>query len=330
MTPLNIEKTPHMAPDTILITGGSGCVGSYVVADLLEPTDHHLILILRDPSRLQLPASFSERVTIVPADLDNFSDYSAYIDRADVAVLIAAAWGGPAAEKINFDCPLAIAQRLSARPGKRVIYFSTASVLNRSGELAQEALTFGTEYISSKYRLVAAIEPLSDGIEIVGLFPTLVAGGGGGAPSSHFTSLLREAAQWIGVARFFRVDGRFHFIHAQDVAAIVRAVIAASSSELRNPARFIMGAPAVTVNGCIEVLRIEKGRRKFWKIPVGNVIAEILIRIFRIGLTPWDRYCMLHRDQSFEKAVGPDAFGLNLKFPDFLSILESAGLAKRG
>ena len=57
---------------------------------------------------------------------------------------------------------------------EQVIYFSTASLLNRQLELLPEALSEGTEYIQTKALCLQQLEqhPLAE--RIVAVFPTLV------------------------------------------------------------------------------------------------------------------------------------------------------------
>jgi hypothetical protein len=55
--------------------------------------------------------------------------------------------------------------------------------------------------------------------------------------------------------------------------------------------------------------------------------AEWLIRTFRIRLTPWDRWCLEHPDQSFPGAVWPRSLGLEPVMPDLATGIRLVGAA---
>ena len=61
----------------------------------------------------------------------------------------------------------------------------------------------------------------------------------------------------------------------------------------------------------------------------GGKMAEALIKLFRIQLSPWDRYCMEHPDQSYPAAVNPAAFGLPVVMPDLGAGFATLGVAAK-
>ncbi len=310
----------------LLITGGSGCVGHYLVEELARNTEHDLVLVLRTPGKLSLPPDCSDRVTIIEADVKNTDSYLGKIGHIDVGILAAACWGGPDAWPVNVDTNRAITEHFAANGGQRVFYFGSASVLDHDANLLQAAHDLGTEYIRSKYDLTVAMEQLSDKIETVGVFPTLIVGGETGKPMSHFANLLRQASRWAWLASFFRADGRFHFIHARDIARTVRFLIDAEKIPLEQPARIVLGNPATTVNRFIEEFLRYRGIRNPFKMELRESHAQVLIKLFRIQMGPWDRYCMEHRDLSFQHAVNPDVLGAKTYCSDLQTALASIGI----
>jgi nucleoside-diphosphate-sugar epimerase len=310
----------------ILITGGSGCVGHYLVEELACETVHDLVLVLRNPSKLALDPALRSRVTIIEADV---KDTQAYLDRLghiDVALLAAACWGGPDTRPVNVDTNIALTEHLAANGAQRVFYFASASVLDHDGKLLPAAHELGTEYIQSKYELVEAMERLSDRIEAVGIFPTLILGGEDGKPMSHFANLLREASRWAWLAGLFRADGRFHYIHARDIARTMRALVDANSISDR---RLVLGNPATTVDGFIDEVVAYKGLWSPFRITLRESYAQVFIKLFRIQLAPWDRYCMEHRDLSFRRTVNPQAFNIEAYCGDVKTALASIGIQGR-
>lgn len=321
---------------TVLITGASGCIGHYIVDELLRSTDHELVLVLRDPAKLDGVLRRHDRVTVVVADVRATEAYSDHLERIDTAILAAAAWGGEATFAVNRDANLELARRLAEGRCQAILYFATASVLQSDGSLRAAARDMGTEYIRSKYQLVEAMEALASDLEIIGLFPTLVLGGsrepsnGAAIPLSHLAHLLHQVRPWVGLLRFFRADGWCHFVHAQDIAVITRFLLDLRPDEAAASRRLLLGNPAMSVNQIIADLSAHLGMRIFFRIPLGSLIAETLIWLFRIRLSEWDRFCLRHRDQSYREAKTPANFGLPVFCPDLRSGLGAIGLTSQG
>ena len=79
---------------------------------------------------------------------------------------------------------------------EKIIYFSTASILNKQCELMRESLTYGTEYIQTKYKCFERLKESSFAEKTFAVFPTLVFGGTinkrSKYPASYLTSGLKE------------------------------------------------------------------------------------------------------------------------------------------
>ncbi len=317
----------------ILITGATGCVGSYLVDALLDEGANDLVLPVRNPNGLSARARSSGRVLVHPIDVRALPDQLASLGPVDDAVLIAAAWGGPAAFEVNFNATRALLERLDAQGVSRAIYFSTASVIDQNKDLRSVARDLGTEYIQSKYQLVASIDDRSWNSEIIGLFPTLVLGGGGDRPLSHLSKLLIEAAPWARLAGHATADGRFHLIHARDIARVVVKLLSLPpKSAVPEPMRHVLGMPATETEQIIEMFARYFGARRWPRFALKSWHAEALIKLFRIQLSPWDRYCMLNRDQSYLEILNPQHFGEAPYAKDLtaaLTELTSLGLLRR-
>jgi nucleoside-diphosphate-sugar epimerase len=313
----------------ILITGASGCVGQYLVDELLAETPHELVLVVRNPGKLPAEVAANPRVTVVEADVGDVDSYRDKLGKIDIAFLVAACWGGQDAFRINVETNLALTDHLARNGASRVFYFATGSVIDADGEMLPAANELGSEYIRSKYRLVEEIEKRAGDVELVGLFPTLILGGGDGKPMSHFANLLREARPWAWLARFFRADGKFHYIHAKDIARTARHLIDAPLEAFPQPRRIVLGNPALTANEFIEQFSRYLGFRMPFSVEVKERLAEVLIKIFRIQLSPWDRYCMHHRDLSYRTVFNPADFGLPVHCPDIAAALSGIGIKGR-
>ena len=328
-------------PARILITGASGCVGQHIAEQLLRETDAQLLLWLRDPAKLTAVPAVHPRITLLVGDLRDPAPHRAAIASATRIIHTATAWGDPErAQQVNV---VAVKEMLAAADPavlEQVVYFSTASILNRDLELLPEAMAYGTEYIQTKAQCLQQLEqhPLAE--RIVAVFPTLVFGGrvdrSGPFPTSYLTEGLKEGARWLWLAKWLRADASFHFIHAADIARVCVHLATTPHQTNAEPGqgavrRLVLGQPAVTVNGTVQ--RLCRWRRS-WHPPVGvdlqGWLIEGLIKLLRIEVNAWDRFSIRQRHFVHEPISPPERFGLVSHAPTLEAVFEDAGLPHRG
>jgi nucleoside-diphosphate-sugar epimerase len=324
----------------ILITGASGCVGQHIADLLLRQSNAELLLLLRDPAKLTAVPHNHPRVTLLVGDLRDLTPHAGAIASATRIVHTATAWGDPErAMAVNVEAVKQLLAFTSPEWLEQVVYFSTASVLDRQLQLLPEALTEGTEYIQTKALCLQQLEehPLAE--RIVAIFPTLVFGGrvdGSGAfPTSYLTAGLGEACQWLWLAKWLRVDASFHFIHAADIARVCLHLL--STPQQPNPERhqgrvrrLVLGQPALTVNDTVR--RLARWRHS-WIPPLGIAITpwlvDVLIRLLRLEVTAWDRFSIQQRHFVHEPISPPERFGLVSHAANLEAVFEDAGLPRR-
>jgi nucleoside-diphosphate-sugar epimerase len=307
----------------VFVTGASGCVGHYVVETLVRESRHELFLLVRDPARLRIDWRARPGVTLVVGDMAEIARHADLLRTMDAAVLTAAAWGGAQQVRdVNVDGTLTLLRLLDPARCEPVLYFSTASILDGDHGPLPEAWTEGTEYIRSKAECRRALAALPIASRVVTLFPTLVLGGDARHPYSHPATLLRAAFRWLGLIRLFTAPERFHFIHAADVARIVHHLL--DHPESAPPARdLVLGNPALSLGDAIDAACALTRRRRPVRIPLTSARAQALLALFRVKLTPWDRFCMKRGDQIFRDPIAPAHFGLPTAYPTIESALRT-------
>ena len=329
------------APARILITGAAGCVGQYTAEHLYRHSDAHLLLLLRDPSKLKAVPANDPRITLLVGDLRDLEPHAAAIASATRVIHTATAWGDPErAYQVNVVAVKRLLQLLDPQRIEQIIYFSTASIVDRQLRLLPEAMPYGTEYIQTKAQCLQDLEvhPLAD--RIVAVFPTLVFGGrvvpGDPHPTSYLTAGVKEAIPWLWLAKWLRTDANFHFIHAADIATVCAHL--AVTPHGPNPEsgqgavrRLVLGQAPISINRTVATLvRWRRG----WYPPLGldlrGWLIEGLIKLLRIEVNAWDRFSIRQRHFVHEPVSPPERFGLTSYAPTLEAVLEKAGVPHRG
>lgn len=329
------------APARILITGASGCVGQHIAAQLYRDTDAELLLLLRDPAKLTAVPAKDPRITLLVADLRELTPHAGAIATATRVIHTATAWGDPErAMAVNVVAVKQLLAFTSPEWLEQVIYFSTASLLNRQLGLLPEALSEGTEYIQTKALCLQQLEqhPLAE--RIVAVFPTLVFGGAvdgkGPFPTSYLTAGLSEACRWLWLAKWLRADASFHFIHAADIAQVCCHLATRPHQSNPEPGqgalrRLVLGQPAISVDATVSQLC---RWRRSWRPPLGlnlqGALIEALIKLLRIEVNAWDRFSIRQRHFVHEPVSPPERFGLVSHAASLAAVFEQARLPHRG
>jgi len=314
-----------MSQKRIFVTGASGCIGHYLTETLIKETEHELYLLVRNPNKLQVDTKARSGINVLQGDMQNISQFSDLLLTIDIAVLTATAWGGDQTFNINVIKTIELMKLLDPDRCQQVIYFSTASVLDRYNQPLKEAGEIGTDYIRSKYDCLHKTSELAIAPKITTVFPTLVVGGDTNKPYSHLTSGIPEVTKYINLIRFLEADGSFHFIHGRDIATVVRYLIDHPPTN-DQPRRFVLGQAQLTADQAVEEVCAYLGKKIYFRIPISLALANLIIVLFRIQMAAWDRFCMNYRHFTYEKAINPSSFGLPNYCATMSDVLKISGV----
>ncbi len=314
-----------MSPKRILVTGASGCIGHYLAEALIQQTSHELFFLVRNLAKVQFDFKARPDITLIEADLREIGQFQELLSTVHCAILAATLWGGREETfEINVDKTLQLIRLLNPDVCQQVIYFSTESVLDRNNHLLSEAGSLGTDYVQSKYACLQQITQLKTQIPITTVFPTLVFGGDQHKPYSHLSAGLPEVLRWVDLICCFKTDGSFHFIHAQDIAQVVCYLVDHPDSE--RPEWLVLGNSALTVNQCVEQLCAYLGKRIYFRINLSRWLADLIIKLFKIQMADWDRFCLTYRHFTHQAPVSPASFGLPNYCDTFADVLRVSGV----
>ncbi len=310
----------------IFITGASGCIGHYLTEALIQETDHELFLLVRNPEKLRVDLEARPGISIVQADMRQIDKYGDLLKTMDMAILVATAWGGAQEVfDVNVLKTLRLLELLDPEVCEQVIYFSTASILDRNNELLKESGQMGTEYIRSKFDCLRRFTRLPIASRITTLYPTLVFGGDEQKPYSHVAAGMPEILKHINLIRFFKAEGSFHFIHARDIAKVVVHLVD-NPPEPAGP--FVLGNPAVTVNRAIEEICATLNKNIIFRIPLTGFLVDLFIKIFRVQMSSWDRFCLTYRHFTYKDPVSPATFGMTTEYATLQDLVKTYNTVK--
>lgn len=275
---------------------------------------------MRDPSKFQLPLDFSQ-VTVVEGDLLRLDDYGDLLAQMDIVIHLAADWGNlDRCRAVNVTKTLELFNRLNPDRCRKILYFSTASLLDRHKQPLAVASRAGTDYIRTKYEMLMLRSEVELCDRLITLYPTLVFGGSPNHPYSHITAGLHDVLKWIGLIRFFKVDGSFHFIHAADIAQVVAHFI--DSAVLCGD--WVLGNPPLQVNDCVAQICAAYQQRIYFRIPVPVRVLRAIAVLLGAKLSEWDDYYIQHRHFVYD-AVNAETYHHVSYFPTVASLLQKYG-----
>lgn len=316
----------------IFITGASGCIGHYMTEALIENTDCELYLLVRNPDKLQFDYRSRRGIHILVGDLSRIDEYADLLQDINVAILAATAWGGKnETYDINVVKTLALIDLLDPKVCQRIIYFSTASILDRNNQLLLPASQFGHDYIQTKYECFSRLDELAIADKIVAVFPTLVFGGEENKPYSHLSAGITDVTKWIGLIRWFSLEGSFHFIHAEDIARVINYLVENpdySPTEDSSPGLncLVLGNPAISVDRAIAEITSYFNKKIYLRIPLYIWLTNIFIELFRIQMDSWSRFSLDYRHFTYKNPVTPASFGLQNHCSTVEELMRASGV----
>lgn len=306
----------------IFVTGASGCIGHYLCEALIQQTEHELFLFVRNPNKLKVDCHARPGIHVLTGDLREIARYSEVLKTAEVLIHTATSWGGV---EEDVSKTIELMAFLEPETCQQVIYFSTASILDRQNNLLPEAGEIGTDYIRSKYACYCQLSSLKIANKITYIFPTLVFGGDENKPYSHLSAGLSDVTKWMGLIRWFKADGSFHFLHAKDIAQIV-VYLVDNPPEISANRKYILGNPRLTVDQAVEQICAYLKKRIYFRLPLSRKWVNFFIAAFRLKMQAWDKFSLEYRHFTHENTVTPATFGLPIYCPTVADVLKLSGI----
>ncbi len=250
-------------------------------------------------------------------DLTHFKDT---LFEMDYVIHLATPWGGDDLIPINVNATQQLWDLLNPQKIKKILYFSTASILGDHNRVTDLAETRGTLYIRSKYQSyhLNKKHPLKDKIHT--LYPTWIFGGDAHHPYSHAAMGLKDLAKILQILRYFQIDFKFHFIHAADIAQVVSYTLGNAM-----PREIILGQPVLTLNEFVKKAQIYFKIPRRLRLPIPGLILRGIGKLLGGRLSDWDHYCLEYRHFVYDTTY-PEKLGLKSIAKDVPELLKSFNL----
>lgn len=315
-----------MTSKRIFVTGASGCIGHYIADQLIRQTEHELFLLVRNPEKLKFDLTHRSGVHILVGDVREIDRFSDLLGTIDTAILTATSWGD--AEEtytINVTKTLELLTFLNPDICQQVLYFSTASILDRNNQPLPEAGALGTDYIRTKYQCHEKLMDSEWRPKMTTIYPTLVFGGDDRFPKSHLSAGLPDVIKWMKLARFLKTDGSFHFSHAYDIAQVVCHLVdyPPKPGDRRD---IVTGHDRYTVQKLIEETCAYLKQPIYFQLDLTPWLIDLIIRSFNIQMAEWDRFSITYRHFTHQNIVNPSTYGLKSYAPTASDLFRLSGI----
>ena len=313
----------------IFLTGASGCIGHYITEALSQETAHELFLLVRNPQKLQVDYKDRPNIHLLTGDLQSVGKFKELLKTINVAILVATSWGGiQESYEVNVVKMLELINSFDLEICEQIIYFSTASILDKNNKPLAEAGKLGTNYISTKYACYTKLFDLPIANKITTVFPTLVFGGEENKPYSHLSGGFSDVIKWIDLIRWLKADGSFHYIHAKDIAQVIKYLVNHPPGE-SNTKQLVLGNKATTVDEAVTQICAYLNKRIYFRIPLNIALTNFFIAVFRLQMEDWDRFSINYRHFTYKAPVTPATFGLENYCTTIDDVLRLNGIPKK-
>ena len=306
--------------EQIFVTGSTGCIGHYTLVQLRKSFPNaHLHVMARKVERFKIDIENWSNVTLHIGGMDDIGKFKDVLKNIDYLIHIATVWGYDldVNKRINRDRTLEMFSYLDQNRFKKIVYFSTASILSKNNSISEAAKVAGTPYVKSKLDAYLAIKESKWSNKVITLFPTMVLGGGNQYPYSHISQGLLDIDKHIKWAKWVHLKGSFHFLHSEDIAKMV--IIAMKERNL--PLDIVMGNQVTTFNKTILGIAEFLNQKPIFQIPFPKWLINIILLIFKSRVDSWGAHCA--KNPHFEYNVhSPKDFGENVTFPSIVSALK--------
>ena len=175
----------------ILVTGGTGFVGSYVLRSLINKGYKNVFCLKRKSSNVELLSPIEKEISFIEGDLNDIPSLEAAIDQVDIVIHCAAIVSFKAKDrdlmmKVNVEGTANLVNICNSKDIEKFVYISSIASLgrNESGKIIDEKTDWVDSNVNSDYAISKYLSEMevwrafAEGLPVVILNPSLILGAG--------------------------------------------------------------------------------------------------------------------------------------------------------
>lgn len=276
----------------ILVTGGTGFVGSHLITELLKDDRNQVYALVRDKAKLK-GCAFQGRVGAIHGDLFRSEPFPADIELVFHLAALTKIVSPQEFIRINHEGTRSLLEKLKPLKNlRKAVLLSSLAAAGPCGETGALREEMKAEPVSlyGKSKLVQEeIFAEQCPSPFVIIRAPIVFGPGDMDMLDAFRMVRKGIIPMLG-----RKERRYSVIYVKD---LVRGMIAAAASTCQNEIFYIANAEPVTWAGLLEEAAGMMGKKKTWKIVIPEILGRGLAELSEIRIRALKRKAIFNRDK---------------------------------
>ena len=279
----------------ILVTGGTGFVGSHLITALLAGGRDHVYALVRDSGKLKA-CEFQDRISVVRGDLFAAEPFPRDIDLVFHLAAVTKARSAGEFTRVNCEGTRSLLEKLKSLPGlKKVVLLSSLAAAGPNRQTAPMREESPSEPISlygksklAQEKLLAAECPAP----FVIIRAPIVFGPGDMDMLDAFRILRKGILPVLG-----RTERRYSVIYVKD---LVRGMIAVANSPCQNEMFYVANPEAIEWRAFMEEASRLLGREKTRTVAVPRLLGRVLAELSEARIRVLGKKAIFNRDKFSE------------------------------
>jgi nucleoside-diphosphate-sugar epimerase len=279
----------------ILVTGGTGFVGSHLIAELLAGGRDRVTVLVRDSGKMKA-CDFKERVSVIRGDLFTAEPFPSDIDLVFHLAAVTKAVSPSEFRRTNCEGTRSLLEKLKPLPHlKKFVLLSSLAAAgpNRQASPMREELP--SEPISLYGKSKLAQEKLLASqclVPFIIVRAPIVFGPGDMDMLDVFRILRKGILPVLG-----KTERRYSVIYVKD---LVRGMIAAANSPFQNETFYIANPEAIEWRAFMEQASRLLGGEKIRTIAIPELLGRILAELSEVRIRALRKKAIFNRDKFSE------------------------------
>ena len=293
----------------ILVTGGTGFIGSHLIRELLKDKGNQVYALIRDSAKLK-NFDFKDRITAIQGDLFQSQPFPSGIELVFHLAALTKIISPQEFIQVNHEGTLALLEKL--RPLKslqKVVLLSSLAAAgpNREQPVLREEMPADPISLYGKSKLAQErfFSEYCQAPHVIIRAP-IVFGPGDMDMLDAFRMVRKGMIPMLG-----RKERRYSVIYVKD---LVRGMIVAAASPGPSDIFYIANADPVEWQSFLEAVSRLLGRKKTRKIVIPEILGRVLAELSELRIHAFKRRAIFNRDKFNE-----------MKFPVWVCSAEKIG-----